>query len=448
MTHTSLLYALSGTAQNQDDGKTRYVNVDGRLILDTNEVEARIKLHNSFTVKNLFFSVTLNNIPAASTVVSRINGVNGNLTITVPAGTTGTFEDTVNSDSVVADDYYNLRCVTGAGGIQMQYWKAGVTLDCTTDHINCLSAFSYFLMIQNQTRYGHVSGNFSREKTTEWHVHETVNHDATWDKLVLYVVTNAGNAAATFTNRINSGNGSMSISITALTTGEFTDIVNSDAVTAGNEVNYKCVTGAAGGGNLIIQSATSRLTTSGPYDQILGSFYDYDLNDGVTYYVLVHGQFFYFAAPAEASAQIPIRGLVGTVYERNLFVNIYDNDLNSATTVTTRINAGDAGLTLSIPATTTGLFEDTSVGDTLTNGDDYCVEFVCGGVANTIEVNGVSVTFEEAAAAPAAAPTPFAGGERVRRRVAPIVKRVDPELFRLVAEWLAIKKKRRQLFAS
>lgn len=56
-----------------------------------------------------------NTLDAATTIMTRKNGANGNLTVTIGAGATGVFEDLVSTDSYIAADLVNFKITTPAG---------------------------------------------------------------------------------------------------------------------------------------------------------------------------------------------------------------------------------------------------------------------------------------------------------------------------------------------
>ncbi len=63
-----------------------------------------IKVRHPFTIKNMQTFMDMNTLDAPVVVTIRINGVNGNSTITIPVGGNGVFYDGGHSDSVVPGD--------------------------------------------------------------------------------------------------------------------------------------------------------------------------------------------------------------------------------------------------------------------------------------------------------------------------------------------------------
>ena len=79
------------------------------------------------TLSKLYVRVTANSNVGSVTLRVRKNGANGNMFVTIPAGATGAFEDTVNTDTVAAGDKLNYQSTTG-----------GATGTMSKPHVLCL----------------------------------------------------------------------------------------------------------------------------------------------------------------------------------------------------------------------------------------------------------------------------------------------------------------------
>lgn len=74
----------------------------------TTESRVQAKVPIGITLSKLRINVSLNvALNGTTTFNSRINGSSGNLTVAVPFGTTGFFEDTTHSDTLTAGDLFN-----------------------------------------------------------------------------------------------------------------------------------------------------------------------------------------------------------------------------------------------------------------------------------------------------------------------------------------------------
>lgn len=104
---------MGAGAGTQASGVTRFSPVGLALNNNTGEPNNQLPILVAKTFSGLWLNVTTNSIAATSTVNFRKNANNGNQTVSITASTTGTFEDTVNSDSVVANDLINYQVITG-----------------------------------------------------------------------------------------------------------------------------------------------------------------------------------------------------------------------------------------------------------------------------------------------------------------------------------------------
>lgn len=98
-----------------------------------------------------------------------------------------------------------------------------------------------------------------------------------------------------------------------------------------------------------------------------------------TYYFALGQDFFQNSSITEANADMVVRA---DATLRNLTVLIATNSKGTNTVYTVRVNGAASALTVTIPASTTGVFQDTSNDVTITTGDVFCLEVVTGGSGN------------------------------------------------------------------
>ena len=70
---------------------------------------------SGFTASNMFVFVQTHGLSSGVDIFLRLNGANSALTVNIPQSTTGVFEDTTNTVSVVAADLYNYFIDHGGG---------------------------------------------------------------------------------------------------------------------------------------------------------------------------------------------------------------------------------------------------------------------------------------------------------------------------------------------
>lgn len=82
----------------------------------TTEAQSQAAMPCAGTLKNVRLKVPINSNTNNGTVKSRINGADGNITVTVTASTTGTFSDTSNTDTIAAADLVCYSATQAATG--------------------------------------------------------------------------------------------------------------------------------------------------------------------------------------------------------------------------------------------------------------------------------------------------------------------------------------------
>ena len=83
----------------------------------------------------------------------------------------------------------------------------------------------------------------TEQSTTETNIQTTIRTAGTLSNLRIFISAETLTANATFRTRVNAGNGSQSIAYQA--TGAFEDTVNTDSISAGDEICYQNVPPAA-----------------------------------------------------------------------------------------------------------------------------------------------------------------------------------------------------------
>ncbi len=135
--------ATNHLGDTQPDSTTSYIPLCGESGI-TNAVEAQmqVKARAIFTLANMYVNANTNTLNGAAVYRLRINGGNGNLTISVAAAQTGQFEDLVNSDDIIATDLLNWSCVTAgsSGDIEMNAVGGEISLEPPAQDISLAGA--------------------------------------------------------------------------------------------------------------------------------------------------------------------------------------------------------------------------------------------------------------------------------------------------------------------
>lgn len=369
--------AVGATSASTFSTTNRFSPPAGFLTASLTETHQQVKVYSSYTWANLY-ARCLTWATANHVIRSRIGAVNGNMTVTVTG--TGVFQDTVNTDSLVDQNLINWILESSTGN--KSYAMLGSTLQDTGSNIT--------LQMNNQqsggtnitfgiTRFAPISGRLisaTGAASTETNVQYTIRRATTYSNLRAFVGTNTFDGATTWNFRINAGAGAQSLSIGAGLTGAFEDTTNTDAVAVGDEINYSIVTTASTSGVIIVplsqlkHTSTSRETASA---QPIGVAVAADRFFGA------EGQC--AEQSSEANSQIAARA---TFTANNLFVNITAHGASSGVDGFFRVNGANSALTVNIPASTTGLFEDTTNSVSVAVADTYNYFLDHGGGVGTI----------------------------------------------------------------
>lgn len=196
----------------------------------------------------------------------------------------------------------------------------------------------------------------------------------------LLVNVSANNLAddATVRTRKNAVNGGQIVTITASTTGQFTDSSGSDAIVDGDTLNYQVFV-PADDPFITIDISTISTTFAATTDTVIRyaatATTSGDLSDGQTYFSGLSGGITQHTT--EAWQRFDTNA--SAVY-KNLFVYVVTNLATSATPIYLRKNGANTTVTTSCTALTTGVFEDrfsiTGNSDTSAANDDmnYYIE--------------------------------------------------------------------------
>ena len=209
----------------------------------------------------------------------------------------------------------------------------------------------------NTTEYWPVGGA-SNKSATETDAQIMFRSGGTVTNLFINITANTIAGTSTFDFRVNAASSALTISIGSSASGIFEDTTHSVTVNAGDKCCFRTVPGAT----------TNTMTPGGA----MSVHYD---NVTTTIQKCVSSNPAGFAASAASTSRYwAITGnLTGTATEalanvkaeqagtaQNLAVNAIVNARTTATTVALRKGAANSALTLSITASTTGFFEDTT----------------------------------------------------------------------------------------
>ena len=242
------LMAARGAQNISAASTTYYYKINGQLsnTSGTTEDNEETTMRTTQTFNNAQVNVTTNARGTNTTMGSRKNAANGNMVVTITASTTGIFEDTSNSDSVVSGDTYNYSLTTGTGGGNIALTGMSSTQLSSVGHMQWASGIgSTASLAAGSTIYLPVLGGVINSNTeSDWQVDalSTVR----LRNMQTYITANASTTTVTMALRKDASNANLSVSITALTTGLFSDTSNADFFSPTQEFTYAYSGGTTG----------------------------------------------------------------------------------------------------------------------------------------------------------------------------------------------------------
>lgn len=195
------------------------------------------------TISRLVVRISSNTVSATSTLRSRINGSYGNLSISITASTTGTYQDITNSDTTADGDLVCLELAAGATGTSLSAVSYSTKFQASTNSVYMLRTNKDVVSYSSgpPRRYNMAAGggdaSYVGSEPTEIKLTSLIA--GTLKNFGVLINSNSDNGTVTGILKVNSTivNGAFSISSGA--TGVFTDTTHTDSVSTGNTIHYR-----------------------------------------------------------------------------------------------------------------------------------------------------------------------------------------------------------------
>ena len=324
----------------------------------------QVLMRTAGLINYLYFRTDANTITATTTFTSRIASGAGNLSISIGASTTGEFEDTTNTDSIAAGQTFGYQMIAGATGTSMTLRYLSHVFTASTDTVKKYSQkVNFTLSTGAVTGYIAFQGVPGSPGATESSYQMKARGHGQFQNGLVRISANTESVAVIFNTRINSVDGTLSVSCTASTTGAFEDTTHTDTVKATDLVNWAVNKAASTGSMTLDTVAVEFLSTGSTALAAGGYFYMLAINTVTTSAQAVNSTAYWQMEGAlssnttEATKQLKAR-LPFTA--SNGFVRLSLNTVTAASTFTLRLTAVDSTLVVSMTASTTGIFEDTT----------------------------------------------------------------------------------------
>lgn len=205
--------------------------------------------------------------------------------------------------------------------------------------------------------------------------------------VVVYANTRTGVASSTSGPYINGSASAVTVTIPIGTTGRFTDTTNTASVAANDDLSLGTHPQSGGGGNISLGNWLCVFDqTSGSSVRHIAAMNGQAVGASTTYVPMVSGATALNFITTEAN--IKIDTIAGTV--SHLEARSTSNARNGDVVITFRKNGADGSGTVTVPASTTGLFVDTTNSDSVADGDDINYKVVRGGTTGTVTLQFIS----------------------------------------------------------
>ena len=213
---------------------TRYQLIGGGIEINiTTEANAQYTVRSSATLSNLRVFVIANTSPGTSVVRTRVNVADGAQSVSILTTQTGSFEDTTNSDSVVAGDEINYQMVTPAGGGSLT-WFAFQLKSAGTGRQVALGGDA----VLSADRFEPAEGALQAGAADAEALHQIgARSTFTASNLFVNVRAHGASSGVDFTLRVGGVSSALTLNVADSTTGLFENTTNTVNLVSGNLYN-------------------------------------------------------------------------------------------------------------------------------------------------------------------------------------------------------------------
>lgn len=305
---------------------------------------------------------------ATETLNSRVATANGSQVVSVSGS--GVQTDAVNTDSVSGGQLINTSLTVGATGISSPPQSVSMTFGATSGASTLL--MSAGLITNNiggsSTAFLNVVGPNNSATATDGRQASRITQAGTAKNLFVNVDSNAVNASIALTLRKNATTDlAVTLSITALGTGQFEDAVNTASISANDSIEVKRSGGASGATDAPSNGFWLDYTSGNKTDVLAASV----ASGGSAYSASTANRFFYLVGSQINSSSTEANEKLSIGYNAvwsNLRMRISTTTLTQGATCSSRVNGSTGSQTFSI-TTSTGDFEDAVNTDTVNQAD-------------------------------------------------------------------------------
>jgi hypothetical protein len=353
------------------------------------------------TISNLWCRVKTA-ATANSTVVLRKNGANGNETFSIGANTTGAFSDATDTDSTASGDKIAVGITPGSTALVITIIAATFT------SANMSNTVTHMLSFQDLSSQPTVTGTYySTPSGVTAYRRSSYNNTEANSKLRMrkaFTVNNfatyiTGGNGGTLNSRKNGANGNITANLNVGSAQLVQDTTHSDNLAVGDDFDWQF----SDTGTTYSYDFYSCDFTSTNGDCIFACATDdpvRSINTSVTAYYGLAGSLDTLQS-TETNAQVTVNNAFTF---SQLTCNVTSNSITNASTINLRANAGNAGPSVSITASTTGVFVDSTDTYTANTTDAMNYQIVTGSTGTSISISFIEVYGNATPAAAATGP--------------------------------------------
>jgi len=243
-TKTVSVFGTGGSPSATTASATYYHGISGSCHNGntTTEADTQFQFKKSCTLKNWRVRVLTDGRTGSTTYRLRKNGANAAQSISTSA--TGLFEDTTNTDSIVADDKVNVQVVLPSGTQAVSWTATAVNVE-TTDNISFFGTLGGTTANANATTY--LNYGYTLSTNTLANTQIKLYRDAIVGNLSLYINANSVNGSTTIRLNDDGTNINPQVSVSAAATGLFADTSNTATVAANSLLSPVIIAGGSSG---------------------------------------------------------------------------------------------------------------------------------------------------------------------------------------------------------
>jgi hypothetical protein len=232
---------------------TQYFHLAGSTSVSTTEVNNKQHIQRKAgKIKNLAVNITTNARTNDFTYTIRANAADTSVTVIIPAGLTGQFEDTVNEYTVAVDDKCNYEFTPGNALTESHTAQSHSIEFISTEGFGQCPSSQDLSISAGGTAHWPIKSS-SSNTTTEANAQFKMLKPTRFSELSLLISTNSTTTVeAQFALRVNGADSALVITVPVGTTGFFSDSTHVAQVNADDLVNIQGRGGQVG--NIIIRN--------------------------------------------------------------------------------------------------------------------------------------------------------------------------------------------------